>query len=70
MSVSENITITVNNAYPPYDVNKDGIIDIRDLTIVGQYYGEEDSIYDLNSDGIVDVSDLVIIGQHFGEIST
>jgi len=70
LSVSENITITVNNAYPPYDVNKDGIIDIRDLTIVGQRYGEEDSIYDLNGDGIVDVSDLVIIGQHFSEIST
>ena len=70
LSVSENITITVNNAYPPYDVNKDGIIDIRDLTIVGQHYGEEDSIYDLNGDGIVDVSDLVIVGQHFGEIST
>lgn len=67
---SETITITVNNAYSPYDINKDNIIDVSDLTIVGQHYGEENPTYDLNHDGVVDVEDLVMIGQHFGEVST
>ena len=67
---SEDITITVHTGYPPYDINKDGIIDICDLTIVGQYYGEGNSSYDLNGDNVVDIGDLVIIGQHFGELST
>ena len=67
---SEDISVTVNNAYPPYDINKDSIIDVSDLTIVGQHYGEENPTYDLNHDGVVDVGDLVMIGQHFGEVST
>ena len=67
---SETIAITVNNAYPPYDINKDSIIDVSDLTIVGQYYGEEKPSYDLNDDGVIDIMDLLIIGQHFGEVST
>ena len=67
---SEDITITVHTGYPPHDINKDGVIDICDLTIVGQYYGEENSSYDLNGDNVVDIGDLVIIGQHFGEVST
>ena len=54
----------------PYDINKDSIIDVSDLTIVGQHYGEENPTYDLNHDGVVDVGDLVMIGQHFGEVST
>jgi hypothetical protein len=66
----EDITITVNNAYPPYDINKDGIIDICDLTMVGQHYDEENPTYDLNHGGVVDVGDLVMISQHFGEVST
>lgn len=30
----------VNRTYPRYDVNEDGKIDILDITIVGQHFGE------------------------------
>jgi len=56
----------------PWDVNSDGTVDISDLVVVGQYFGEsppKDSRADVNKDGTVDISDLVLVGQHFGEIA-
>lgn len=57
---------------PAWDVNQDGVVDISDLVIVGQRFGEEikDSPTpnpDVNRDGTVDVSDLALVGIHFGE---
>lgn len=54
----------------PWDINSDGIVDISDLVIVGQHFGESppsDPRADVNDDGTVDISDLVLVGQHFGE---
>ena len=56
----------------PWDVNQDGAVDISDLIIIGNHFGEEikDSPTpnpDVNRDGTVDISDLVIVGIHFGE---
>jgi len=55
-------------------VNEDCVVDVRDLTIVGQHFGEEFISppyprYDVNADGVVDVSDTTIVGQHFGEMT-
>jgi len=57
---------------PPWDVNKDSIVDISDLVIVGMRFGEEitapaEPNPDLNGDGIVDISDLILVELHFGE---
>jgi len=54
----------------PWDVNCDGIVDISDLVLVGQHFGEyhpSEGCADVNGDGVVDISDLVVIGRHFGE---
>jgi len=59
--------------FPCWDVNKDGRVDIFDLVLVGQHFGEDVTIPldpnpDANDDGKVDVFDLVLVGQHFGEV--
>lgn len=56
----------------PWDVNGDMKVDVMDLIIVSERFGESVSgkTYnnpDLNGDGVVDISDLVLIGRHFGE---
>jgi len=54
----------------PWDVNRDGIVDILDLTLVAQHFGEsppKDAKADVNDDGRVDILDLVLVGKHFGE---
>jgi len=67
----EDIMINVNNVYPGYDVNENGVVDIGDLTIIGQHFNEMVNVpyprYDVNMDGIVDISDITIAAQHFGE---
>lgn len=59
-------------AYPRWDVNQDGKVDILDLVIVGQRFGETVTTAtipnpDVNDDKKVDNSDLILIGSHFGE---
>lgn len=64
------VNIEIEKTLPPYDVNADGIVDISDLVLVGQRFGEENpAVGDVNTDGIVDISDLVLVGKHFGEIT-
>jgi len=59
-------------AVNPYDINKDGKVDIFDLVLVAKNFGRiiEEPIAenpDVNNDGKVDIFDLVLIGSHFGE---
>lgn len=57
------------------DVNKDKIVDIRDLTIIASAYGTtcEDSGWnpdaDLNNDGVINVLDIVLVFKDFGKSS-
>lgn len=56
----------------PWDVDKNGIVDISDLSIVGINFGAEIPPEtalnpDVNRDGVVDISDLVLVGRHFEE---
>jgi len=60
-------------ASPNWEINKDYVVDIRDLVIVGKSFNE--SILgdprpnpDVTRDGVVDISDLVLVGFHFGEV--
>ena len=54
------------------DLNDDGVVDINDLSIVGDAYGSTpgdpdwDATTDTNEDGIMDVYDLAIVGRNYG----
>jgi len=49
------------------DVDDSGVVDIGDLLIVIDQWGQTDSAADLNFDGIVDVSDLLMVVGNWGE---
>ena len=48
----------------PADINADGIVNILDLVIVANAFGESEP--DLNGDGVVNILDLVIVANAFG----
>jgi parallel beta-helix repeat protein len=71
--ISSDGSVTVTELLLPWDVNKDRRVDILDLVLAGQHFGEDvttplDPNPDVNSDGRVDVLDFALVGQHFGEI--
>lgn len=49
------------------DVNDDGFVDIKDLAIVGEDFGQRGPgiTGDVNKDGEVNILDLVLVSQHF-----
>ena len=53
---------------PAWDVNKDGVVNILDLTLVASHFGERGDIAaDVNGDGVVNILDLTLVASHFGE---
>ena len=53
-----------------WDINNDGVVDIQDLILVSNSFGEEPSEYpktDINKDRRVDIIDLLLVAAHFGE---
>ena len=53
---------------PAWDVNKDGVINILDLTLVAANFGKTGvTPADVNSDKIVNILDLTLVASHFGE---
>ena len=71
INVNNTITIYINNAYPRYDVDANGIVDIADMVLIGQHFNEivisPYPRYDVNMDGVVDIMDTTMTAQHFGE---
>ena len=54
----------------PWDINDDGIVDIQDLVLISNSFGEAPLVYpkvDVNKDGIVNILDLLLVAAHFGE---
>ena len=55
------------------DINKDGIVDSSDATILAMYWGqtttEGSAVGDFNGDGIIDGSDATILASHWMETS-
>ena len=47
------------------DVNRDGVVNILDLTFIASRFGENSP--DLNGDGIVNILDLVLVANHIGQ---
>jgi hypothetical protein len=69
--VNRVIFISIKHTYPRYDVNENGVVEIGDLTLIGQHFNQVVSIpyprFDVNMDGVVNIADIVITGQHIGE---
>ena len=56
----------------PWDINNDGIVDIRDMILIANSFGAEtlaNPKVDVNKDGSVDILDLILVAAHFGESS-
>ena len=56
----------------PWDINDDGIVNIQDLVLVSNSFGEKTPAYpkvDVNKDGRVNIIDLLLVAAHFGESS-
>jgi hypothetical protein len=69
LDVTEGFTLTVLPTYLDYDINMDRQINIVDLTLVANTFGESTTErVDVNSDGIVNIIDLTLVANHFGEI--
>ena len=52
----------------PYDLNKDGVVNVLDLILTAQNLGNTEG--DINGDGITNILDLILVAQHLGETST
>ncbi|MBM3234980.1 hypothetical protein FJZ31_01645 [Candidatus Poribacteria bacterium] len=71
---SVSIRVEVVTPTTPWDVNNDGLVDVNDLLLVGQHFGEtiKEPVLpnpDVNGDGVVDIGDLALIGIYLGESS-
>ena len=49
---------------PTYDLNGDGKVDVLDLRLVAQNFGQANRQADANHDGTVDVFDLIAVAQY------
>ena len=69
-----DIVITIGAAaFPAWDVNQDGQVNVLDLIGVAQHLGTAASANrhaDINGDGTINVLDLIAVAQHLGESST
>jgi Ca2+-binding EF-hand superfamily protein len=69
--VTDQHIITNNDVHPRWDMDENGIVNILDITIIGQGYGKSVQKpyprYDINQDGIINVQDLTIIAYYFGD---
>jgi ELWxxDGT repeat protein len=62
--VEGNVEVVVS---PPGDANVDGAVDLTDLNLVRNHFGETgDSPGDTNGDGVVDLTDLNAVRNNFG----
>lgn len=65
-----NVTVTVNNTYIPEDINQDGVVDIRDFSLLSTDFNHKGAAIkvprtDINGDGVVDIRDFSRLASKF-----
>lgn len=65
--IVQNGSVTVLSN--PGDVNTDGEVNILDLILIGQHWGETGPpcwiLADVSCDGVVNILDMILVGQHW-----
>jgi hypothetical protein len=60
--------LSMTTACAAWDVNEDGSVNVLDMTLVVQDFGQTGTPgwirEDVNGDGVINILDLVLIGQH------
>ena len=60
----------ISSQYTEYDINQDGVVDIRDLVIVAARIGQSGpNPADVNGDGLVNIQDLILVAGAIGQTS-
>jgi len=56
-------------SFPDWDVNCDGQVNVLDMVVIGQHWGETGNPgwirADVNKDGVINVLDMVLVGQRW-----
>jgi hypothetical protein len=71
-AITKDAQVKVTKGFPRWDTNQDGVVNVFDLVLIGQHFGESpptDPRADVNQDGVINIFDFVLVGQHFGETS-
>jgi len=67
------VFIAVKKAQNPWDLNRDNVVDDKDLAIFKSVFGLHANnpkflpLADFNEDGVIDGKDLIILARHIGE---
>ena len=69
MDADKSVTAHFVAAGPQPDVNNDGQVNVLDMVLIGQKWGQTGDPgwikEDVNQDGKIDVLDLILVGQHW-----
>ena len=62
-------TLSISTAYSEWDMNMDGLINVLDIIIISQHWGETGAFgwirADVNHDGAINILDITVVGQHW-----
>ena len=68
-SASSTKILPITVSFATWDLNKDGIVNVLDMTSISQHWGETGTPgwipQDANNDGIINSLDMIIVGQHW-----
>jgi hypothetical protein len=68
-SLTATQSLSITTAYAAWDVNEDGSVNVLDMTLISQDFGQTGTPgwirEDINNDGVINILDLILIGQHW-----